>query len=105
MCLFRSLAPSNRDPKFGGSNDFECSVACGLLKSAPDRCRNALASPMRERGPTKRGRAEFQDQCSSHRGSSCIPQALRADFWEVGVDSNFSVFRDEQFTEWPRSLH
>ena len=30
---------------------------------------------------------------------------VRADFWEVGVDSNFSVFRDEQFTEWPGSLH
>ena len=30
---------------------------------------------------------------------------IRADFWDVDVDSNFSVFRDEQFTEWPGSLH
>ena len=28
-----------------------------------------------------------------------------ADFWEVDLDSNFSIFGVRQFTEWPGPLH
>ena len=28
-----------------------------------------------------------------------------ADFWEVDLDSNFSIFRVRRFTEWPGPLH
>ena len=31
--------------------------------------------------------------------------ALWADFWEGDEDSNFSVFRVRQFSEWPGPLH
>ena len=30
---------------------------------------------------------------------------LGADFWEVDLDSNFSVFGVRRFTEWPGPLH
>ena len=30
---------------------------------------------------------------------------LGADFWEVDLDSNFSVFGVRQLTEWPGPLH
>ena len=32
-------------------------------------------------------------------------QVLRADFWEVDLDRNFSIFGVRRFTEWPRPLH
>ena len=30
---------------------------------------------------------------------------LGADFWEVDLDSNFSIFGVRRFTEWPGILH
>ena len=32
-------------------------------------------------------------------------QIVGADFWEVDLDSNFSLFRVRRFTEWPGPLH
>ena len=32
-------------------------------------------------------------------------QVVGADFWEVDLDSNFSVFGVQRFTEWPGPLH
>ena len=35
----------------------------------------------------------------------CSSFGIRPDFWEGDEDSNFSVFRVQQFTEWPGPLH
>ena len=32
-------------------------------------------------------------------------QVLGADFWEVDLDSNFSIFGVRRFSEWPGPLH
>ena len=32
-------------------------------------------------------------------------KTVGADFWEVDLDSNFSIFGVRRFTEWPRPLH
>ena len=36
---------------------------------------------------------------------NCRDWNFQADFWEVDLDSNFSIFRVRRFTEWPGPLH
>ena len=47
--------------------------------------------------------------CTKRRGatkrvSSFWKKTIGADFWEVDLDSNFSIFGVRQFTEWPGPL-
>ena len=50
-----------------------------------------------------------REPCGDRILRSCLQKVpatlLGADFWEVGLDSNFSVFGIQRLTEWPGPLH
>ena len=57
------------------------------------------------RGQSPQNREKWVSESKITFPATTEKVVLGADFWEVDLDSNFSIFGVRRFTEWPGPLH